>query len=188
MKRVYVKTRAEWREWLSKNHDKNSGIWLVFYKKHTGKPSLEYDAAVEEALCFGWIDSILKRVDDERYVRKFTPRRSRSQWSELNKKRVKRLTAQGLMTEPGVARVAEAKKSGRWGKSARPNISLEVPKELERALARNKKAKAFFENLAPTYRKQFIGWIAVGKRQETKGRRVLEAIALLERGKKLGMK
>ena len=188
MKQVYVKIRTEWRNWLTQNHYKNSGIWLVFYKKHSSKPAIEYDAAVEEALCFGWIDSTIKKLDDKRYVRKFTPRKSNSPWSELNKKRVRKLTRQGLMTESGVARVAEAKESGLWKKSYRSKISFEFPKELESALAKNKKAKEFFDQLAPTYQKQFIGWISVAKRQETKTRRVAESIDLLEQGRKLGLK
>jgi len=188
MKQVYVKTRDEWRNWLNQNHVRNTGIWLVFYKKHTGKPTLEYDAAVEEALCFGWIDSIIKKLDDERYVRKFTPRKSDSRWSELNRKRVKKLMKQQLMTESGVARVKEARKSGLWEECDRPEISFEIPREFESALAINSKAKMFFEQLAPTYRKQFVGWISVAKRPETRDRRVSESIALLEQGKKLGLK
>lgn len=188
MKQIYVKTRAEWRNWLTHNHGKNAGIWLVFYKKPTGRPTLEYDAAVEEALCFGWIDSIIKKLDDESYARKMTPRKSRSRWSELNKKRIKKLIKQGLMTESGLARVMEAKEWAIWEESDRPNISFEFPRELKKALAKNKKAKAFFDQLAPTYKKQFIGWVYVAKRQETKDRRVKESIALLEQGKKLGLK
>ena len=188
MKRVYVKTRAEWRNWLTQNHDTNPGIWIVFYKKHSSKLTLEYDAAVEEALCFGWIDSIIKKLDDESYVRKFTPRRSGSRWSELNKKRVRKLMRQGLMTKSGVARVTEARESGLWDESNRPKISFEIPRELESALATNKKAKMFFNQLAPSYQKQFIGWISVSKRQETRDRRVAESIALLEQGRKLGLK
>lgn len=188
MKQVYVKTRAEWRKWLSQNHEKNTGIWLVFYKKHTRKPSLEYDVAVEEALCFGWIDSIIKKIDDEKYVRKFTPRKPNSRWSELNKKRIAKLTKQGLMATPGIAIVTSAKKSGIWNQSSRPAISMEVTKEFAAALANNKKAKTFFETLAPTYKKHFIGWISTAKREETKNRRIKESIALLKQGKKLGMK
>ncbi len=127
MKQVYVKTRKEWRNWLNHHHDKCIGVWLVFYKKQTGKPALEYDEVVEEALCFGWIDSIIKKIDDEKI-------------------------------------------------------------ELKRALTKSKKAREFFDQLAPSYRKQFISWIAVAKRQETKERRVRESIVLLERGEKLGMK
>lgn len=188
MKQVYIKTRAEWRNWLTQNHDKNSGIWLVFYKKHSNNLTLEYDAAVEEALCFGWIDSIIKKLDDEKYVRKFTPRRPFSRWSELNKKRVKKLMRQGLMRKSGIGRVTEAKEAGLWKESDRPKISFEIPKELEIALAKNNKARIFFDQLAPTYQKQFIGWISMAKRQETKNRRVGESIALLDQGKKLGLK
>jgi uncharacterized protein YdeI (YjbR/CyaY-like superfamily) len=150
--------------------------------------TLEYDAAVEEALCFGWIDSIIKKLDEERYARKFTPRKPNSRWSELNKNRVKKLIKQGLITEPGLVKIEQAKKSGLWGQLGRPQISFEIPKELKKALGKNKKAKAFFDQLAPTYQKQFIGWIAVAKRQETKDRRVKESIVLLVKGKKLGLK
>ena len=188
MKHVYVKTREEWRDWLSQNHHRNTGIWLVFYKKHTGKPSLEYEAAVEEALCFGWIDSIIKKIDEDRYVRKLTPRKPKSRWSELNKKRIRKLETQGFMTKAGMARVSEAKESGLWDKTGGPSISFAVPLELARALDANAKAKRFFDQLAPSYQKQVIGWIAVAKRQETKDRRVRESIARLERGEKLGMK
>lgn len=188
MKEVYAKTRAEWRKWLAQNHDKESGIWLVFYKKHTGISTLEYDAAVEEALCFGWIDSIIRRLDEERYARKLTPRRPGSRWSDLNKKRVANLLRQGRMTESGLAKIEEAKKSGLWRKPDRPQVSFEIPRELKRALTANGEAKAVFTQLAPTYQKQFIGWIAVAKRQETRDRRVKESIILLEQGKKLGLK
>jgi len=188
MDRLYVKNRVEWRKWLTQNHDKSSGIWLVFYKKHTRKPTLEYDEAVEEALCFGWIDSIIKKLDDKRYARKFSPRRSASHWSELNKQRVKYLMKQGLMAKSGIARVTEAKKSRLWEESDRPTISFEIPKELYSALAKNKKARIFFDQLAPSYQKQFIGWISVAKRQATIARRVDESITLLEQGKKLGLR
>jgi len=188
MKEICLTTRAEWSKWLAQNHNKESGVWLVFYKKHTGMPTLEYDAVVEEALCFGWIDSIIRKLDDDRYARKITPRKLGSRWSELNKKRVKKLLRQGLISESGMAKIKEAKKSGLWKESDRPQIPLEIPTELKRALTKNRKAKTFFAQLVPTYQKQFIGWIAVAKRQETKDRRVKEPIALLAQGKKLGLK
>ena len=188
MKTLDVKTREKWRRWLEKNCAKETLVWLVFHKKHTGKPCIEYDAAVEEALCFGWIDSIVKKLDEQRYARKFTPRRPASQWSESNKRRVASLIEQGLMTKRGLVKVEQAKESGLWERSDRPEISLQVPTELKKALLKNRKARAFFDGLAPSCQKQFIGWIATAKRQETKDRRVSEAVALLERGKKLGMK
>ena len=189
MKQVHVTTRTAWRRWLEKNHNQvTEGIWLIYYKNETGKPTLEYGASVEEALCFGWIDSIIKKLDDERYCRKFTPRKDDSAWSTANKKRVEKLIKEGRMTEVGLARVKAAKKSGRWDQDARPKISTDVPPELDKALARNKRAREFFETLAPTYRNQFIGWIATAKKPETKAKRVKESLALLARGEKLGMK
>jgi uncharacterized protein YdeI (YjbR/CyaY-like superfamily) len=188
MKQLYIKNREEWRDWLSQNHDKSKGIWLVFYKKHTGKSTLEYGEVVEEALCFGWIDSIIKKVGDGKYVRKITPRKANSRWSELNKKRVTKLKKQGLMTEAGIGKVKAAKTSGLWNQPDRPQMALDIPEALESALAKNRKAKIFFDQLAPSYQKRFIGWIAVAKRQKTKDQRVRESIALLEQGEKLGMK
>lgn len=188
MKYVYVKNRNEWREWLHKNHGKSTGVWLVFYTKQSGKSTLEYDDAVEEALCFGWIDSIIKKIDDEKYARKLTPRKAESLWSELNKQRATKLQKQNLMTEAGIMKVKQAKASGLWDKSDRPHISFDIPVELKRALAKNRKAKNFFDQLASSYQKQFIGWITVAKRKETKERRLRESIALLEQGEKLGMK
>jgi len=161
---------------------------LVFYKKETAKPTIAYDAAVEEALCFGWIDGIVKKIDDARYARKFTPRRNSSGWSALNKKRAAKMIRQGKMTESGLAKINAAKKSGLWDKDPRPEISFDMPPELARALAGNRKVKESFEQLAPSYRRHYIAWIAVAKRPETKKRRIAESITLLEQGKKLGLR
>lgn len=188
MKQLYVTNRDEWREWLFENHTTKAGIWLVFYKKETSRPTIAYEAAVEEAICFGWIDSIIKKLDAARYARKFTPRSDKSKWSLLNKKRADKMIKQGRMTEVGLAKIKEAKKKGLWNKDPRPQISLDIPPEFAKALAHNKKAKGNFDKLAPSYRKYYIGWIAVAKRPETKKRRIDESIALLEKGKKLGLK
>jgi len=188
MEHVYVKTRAQWREWLTRNHDRNKGIWLVFFRKGTQKPTLTYDEAVEEALCFGWIDSIIKKLDDERYLRKVTPRRAGSRWSSANRKRIEKLMQQGLMTESGIALVEAAKDTGHWDEPERSGFSFEIPVELARALKRNRKAREFFDQLAPSSRKQIIGWIATAKRRETRERRAREAIAKLAQGLKLGLK
>lgn len=163
-------------------------MWLVFYKQHSDKPTLQYDEAVEEALCFGWIDSIIKKRDDDSYLRKLTPRKPDSRWSPSNKKRVEKLIRQRTMHEAGLTKVKQAKKSGAWNNSDPPQISLEMPVELKQELAKSKKAKAFFEQLAPSYQQQFIGWINVAKRPATKERRVAESIALLRQGKRLGLK
>jgi uncharacterized protein YdeI (YjbR/CyaY-like superfamily) len=111
---VHLETRGEWRAWLAANHDSASGVWLVSWKKATGKPAVGYDAAVEEALCFGWIDSLERRIDDERFRLLFTPRRAKSRWSESNRDRVRRLTAAGLMEPAGLRAVEAAKAAGTW--------------------------------------------------------------------------
>lgn len=188
MKQLYVTNRDEWRDWLSRNHASEAGIWLIFYKKVTSKPTIAYEAAVEEALCFGWIDSIIKKIDAARYARKFTPRSDKSKWSPLNKKRADKMIKQGRMTKVGLAKIKASQKTGLWDKDVRPKISFDIPPEFAKALARNKKAKENFDKLASTYRKHYIGWIAVAKRQETKKRRIEESITLLEQGKKLGLK
>ncbi|MHC4226805.1 MAG: YdeI/OmpD-associated family protein [Planctomycetota bacterium] len=188
MKQLYATNRSQWRDWLSRHHAAETGIWLIFYKKGTSKPTIQYEAAVEEALCFGWIDSIIKRIDAVKYVRKFTPRKDSSNWSELNKKRAAKMIKEGKMTDTGLARIQAAKKTGLWDQDGRPQISFDVPPEFAKALARNKKAKKNFDKLAASYRKHYIGWIAAAKRPETKKRRIDESIALLEKGKKLGMK
>lgn len=184
---LYVAGRDEWRVWLDKNYSIKSEVWLIFYKKHTGKLCVSYGDAVDEALCFGWIDSIVKRVDDERYLRKFTPRKRGSVWSEVNKRRVRRLIREGRMTEAGLAMVKEAKESGEWFKR-RVRNALKIPPFMEEALATNKKALENFNELKPSYRRNMVGWILSAKREETRRRRLAEAIGVLERGEKLGLK
>ena len=109
---LYVTGREEWREWLRRNHASKREIWLVYYKRHTGRPRIPHDDAVEEALCFGWIDSIVRRIDDARFAQKFTPRMGKSRWSEANKKQAIRMVKMGRMTEAGLRRIREANESG----------------------------------------------------------------------------
>jgi uncharacterized protein YdeI (YjbR/CyaY-like superfamily) len=188
MLEVCLMTRAEWRRWLARNHDTETGVWLVFHKNSASGQSLEYETVVEEALCYGWIDSIIKKLDDDRYARKLTPRRTSSKWSESNKRRVAKLIKSGRMTKHGLSKIEAAKRTGKWSESAALKIPRNMPDELRKALARNKKANAFFEQLGPSYRRQFIGWIAAATRAETKRLRVEESVARLARGEKLGMK
>lgn len=183
-----MRSRSQWRAWLEKNHATEDELWLIFYKKHTGKAGLVYEDAVREALCFGWIDGILKRIDDEKHTIRFSPRRKKSIWSEPNKKRVRELIKEGRMTEHGLAKIEEAKKNGRWDNAAVQRPAPDVPPELRKALARNKAARLFFDSLAPSYRKHFIYWVAMAKRDETRRRRVKEAVVLLAENKKLGLK
>lgn len=188
MKQLCFTTSQEWREWLHKNHDQETEVWLVFYKKKTGKPCISYDAAVEEALCFGWIDSIVRKIDEEKYAQKFTPRKDKSKWSESNKNRIAKLIQEERMTEIGLMKIQAAKANGQWEKPDRPEINYDLPEELQSAFQENTKAKENFEHLALSYQKQFIAWIKTAKREETKKKRIQESISLLERGEKLGMK
>lgn len=186
--KLYVTSRDDWRAWLRRNHDTKKEVWLIYHKKQTGKPSIPYDDSVEEALCFGWIDSIIKKIDDEKFARKFTPRKAKSKWSEANKKRAKRMMKEGKMEEAGFAKIMEAKKGGEWFKTAPVRKELVIPLYVKEALAKNKKALDNFNNLAKSYKRQYIGWIASAKREETRRRRLAEAIRLLEKNEKLGMK
>ncbi|MEK6256062.1 MAG: YdeI/OmpD-associated family protein, partial [Chloroflexota bacterium] len=189
MNTLVAKNRSEWRAWLSSNHDQVSEIWLVYYKKASGKTSIAYNESVEEALCYGWVDSIIKTIDEEKYARKFTPRKPDSQWSESNIKRVEAMIAAGLMTEHGMALVEAAKSSGSWDNPVTPpKFGDELPQEFLAALDENKKAKNFFESLSKTYQKQYIGWIVSAKRAETRQKRIRESITLLEQGQKLGLR
>ena len=190
MHTMRVESRSAWRAWLQDHYATESEIWLIFYKKHTGVANVPYGEAVEEALCFGWIDSLVRRLDEDRYAQKFTPRRSGSVWSESNKERVERMIAQGRMTEPGQALVDHAKATGEWTRRhERPRVDVDrIPEELQTALDAHPCAHETFQALAPTYRKQYILWIATAKRAETRERRTREAIAKLERGERLGLK
>jgi uncharacterized protein YdeI (YjbR/CyaY-like superfamily) len=188
--RLEVITRKDWREWLEENHTSVPEVWIVFYKKHTGLPSLSYDDAVEEALCFGWIDSIIKRLDDGRYVRKFTPRKPGSNWSEINKTRARKMMDAGRMTDAGLKAIEEAKKSREWNRKHEPSRlpPEEIPQELEEAFSKHPRAREGFESLAPSYRRKYVMWIASAKRPETRQRRTDEAIGKLKRGEKLGLR
>jgi uncharacterized protein YdeI (YjbR/CyaY-like superfamily) len=178
-----VRTRRNWRKWLRAHHSSVSEIWLVFHKRHTGLSCLSYDDAVEEALCYGWVDSIVKRLDDSRYARKFTPRNADSKWSSANRRRYADLAKRGLLTEAGLKRAP----TGRSG-DARRSTPTKLPSYIEGALRADARAWKFFENLAPSYRRAYIGWIDSAKREETKARRLREAVRLLAAGEKLGLK
>lgn len=183
-----MRDREQWRSWLEANHGTERELWLTFYKTHVDKVGLGYEQAVEEALCFGWIDGLRKRVDDETYTIRFSPRHRNSVWSPTNKRRVARMIEEGRMTEAGLVKVREAKASGRWAEAARKRGVTPVPSELGEALERENDARQNFETLAPSYRRQFVEWVAAAKREETRRRRVAESIRLLAAGERLGMK
>jgi uncharacterized protein YdeI (YjbR/CyaY-like superfamily) len=189
MKTVEAKDRAEWRAWLAANHDKEREVWLVYYKKETGKASVAYGASVEEALSYGWVDSIIKSLDDTKFARKFTPRKEDSKWSPSNIKRVEKMMGEGLMTEHGLRLVEAAKRTGNWETpTQKPTLTYEMPSAFAEALRNNAKAQESFDNLAPTYQKQYLAWIGTAKRSETKEKRIKESIRLLEKGEKLGLR
>lgn len=190
MELLRVSKRADWRAWLETNCSSEGGVWLVFPRKHSGEASICYEDAVEEALCFGWIDSTVRKLDDDRYARRFTPRKPGSVWSDLNKTRADKVISEGRMTEAGLRLVRHAKASGEWDRiSGRERIDEETPPpELLEALRGSPSAEAFFEALPRSCRKQYIIWIAVAKRPETRQRRAQEAMRLLERGERLGLK
>jgi uncharacterized protein YdeI (YjbR/CyaY-like superfamily) len=177
-----VRSRPQWRAWLEKHYASSPGVWFVFYKAHTGVKSLPYEDTVREALCFGWIDSLVKRLDDDRYVLKVTPRQPTSKWSDINRKRWAELKAAGLLTPAGLA-AAPTNNSY----APRPVIPV-LPVYIAKALKTNVKAWGFFRELAPTYRRDFVVWIHTAKRPETRERRIRESIRLLAAGKKLGLK
>ncbi len=183
MKTLTVRTRAEWRAWLAAHHDSVSEIWLVFPKRHTGKTTLTYEDSIEEALCFGWVDSLVKRLDNDHFARKFTPRKLDSRWSTLNRRRYEKVKALGLLAPSGVERAPTV----RSGDAPRPSLAV-IPPYLEKALRANGRAWRNFEQLAPSYRRLYIAWVESAKRDETKQKRLREAVARLAAGQKLGLK
>ena len=179
---LQVRSRPQWRAWLAKHHASSPGIWFVFHKVHTGVASVPYEDMVREALCFGWIDSLAKRLDDDRFVLKITPRRPTSKWSDPNRKRWAELKAAGLLAPAGLA---AAPTSNTY--APKPVIP-ELPAYIADALKTNVKAWTFFRALTPTQRRHFVVWIHIAKRPETRERRIRESIKLLAAGKKLGLK
>lgn len=187
MKTLYCKTLQEWRSWLKGNHDRASDVWLIFYKKETGRLSVSYSDALDEALCYGWVDSLIKKIDKEKYARKFTPRKLESKWSDINKEKAETLIAAKRMTRWGMAKIKAARENGIWDKPARPEISLEIPEELQAALGSEPEAKAFFDTLARSNKRRYIAWIVTAKRPETKANRIEKSIKLLKEKQNLGL-
>ena len=185
MKLLHLTTRAAWRSWLAAHHDRETEIWLVYNKRHTGEPRVEYDDAVEEALCFGWIDSIVRTIDADRYAQKFTPRKAKSKWSELNKRRFAKMVAEGKMTAAGLAK---SPPEDEGGAAANPSADDAVPGYIEAALRANGAAWTNFSNLAPSYRRLYVRWIEDAKKEETRRKRLAEAVGLLAENKRLGLK
>lgn len=174
---VHPKTRAEWRAWLEQNHTQTEGVWLVTFKKATGKPRVEYGEAVEEALCFGWIDSKANALDEERAMLWMSPRKPRTGWSRLNKERIERLIADGQMTPAGLVKIEAAQQDGSWN-ALDAVEALEVPPDLEKALAEYGAARQNFDVFPPSVKKGILGWISSAKRPETRSKRIEETARL----------
>lgn len=185
---LYVTNREEWREWLEKNYAAEKEIWLVYYKKDTGKPAIPYDDSVEEAICFGWVDSLIKRIDNEKYARKFTPRTTNSSWSESNKKRAHKMISAGRMTETGLLKIEEAKKSGTWSPDSTERNDYQLSKDFQKILESGGKIWENYNKLAPSHKRNYIGWIMSAKKEETRKRRFDEFLRCMEQNKKPGMK
>ncbi|MBC8041896.1 MAG: YdeI/OmpD-associated family protein [Rhizobacter sp.] len=176
LKSVYAEDRKAWRKWLRANHKTSGGIWLIYYKKGSGKPSISYAEAVKEALCFGWIDSKVNPIDGERYKQVFTPRKPKSVWSALNKRYITELLEQKQITRAGLKAIETAKQNGMWA-SLDAVESLTIPKDLEKAFAANQPAYKNFEAFTRGVRKQFLYRLNSAKRQETRAKRIAEIIA-----------
>ena len=182
-KRLFKK-RKDFREWLEKNYDTKSELWLIFYKKHTGKNTIQYEEAVEEALCYGWIDGILKRIDSEKHIVRFTPRLKNSVWSIANIARVKKLIKEGKMKEIGLAKYKEMDESKRepsW------NEEQEIPEFIVKEFMKNKKVWKNFNDMAPSHKKHYIWWITEAKKEETRKRRLKKAKEMIANRKRPGM-
>ncbi|MBM4193958.1 MAG: hypothetical protein FJ202_06205 [Gemmatimonadetes bacterium] len=183
---LYVHTRPAWRAWLQKHHARKSEIWLVYYKAASGKPRIPYGEAVEEALCFGWIDSIVKTLDEHRFAQRFTPRQPGSNWSTPNLDRVKRLIAAGQMTPAGGVHIpgARAAKAFHVKHRRRTTTTTVALKDLAAAIARSAKAAIFWKTLAPGYRRLYVRVVIECKRPETRAKRVITMVDRLSRGAK----
>lgn len=180
--RVQPRSRAEWRAWLEANHASSPGIWLVSYTRRSGKATLTYEEAVEEALCFGWIDSQVTKLDDERNMQVFTPRRPGSPWSPTNKRRIERLLAAQLIAPAGLAKIEAAKADGSW--TAYDAIeALIVPDDLAMALADDQVAEQAFQSFSNSVKKQLLWWIASAKRSETRAKRIAQLVAAASEGR-----
>jgi uncharacterized protein YdeI (YjbR/CyaY-like superfamily) len=177
-------SQTEFTDWMTENHDKENGIWLRFYKKNSGVATVVYSEALDVALCFGWIDGQLKKMDDNSYIQKFTPRRAKSIWSKRNREHIGRLEKEGRMQPAGIREVEAAKRDGRWETAYDSPGNMEIPQEFMNELSKNQKALAFFNTLNKT-NLFAIGWrLQTAKTPETKEKRILSIIDMLEKGKK----
>lgn len=176
---IHLTARADWRAWLEQHHTRTKGVWLISFKKGTGKPRVAYEEAVEEALCFGWIDSIQRTLDDERAMLWFAPRKPRTGWSKLNKQRIERLTAAGLMAPAGLAKIEDAKQDGSW-QALDAVEALDIPPDLAAALGSYPSAQTYFDAFPRSVKRNILEWIASARTPATRAKRVAETARLAE--------
>lgn len=181
---ISFETAEEWRNWLEKNYTNEKGIWLRMYKKGSGKPTISYAPALDEALCYGWIDGQVKKYDVDSYLQKFTPRRPRSTWSKKNVEHIERLEKEGKMQPPGRKEVEKAKADGRWERAYDSPKNMEVPDDFIAELSTDKKALAFFESLNKTNRYAIAWRLQSAKKPETRERRKKVMLEMMARGEK----
>lgn len=184
---LHFENRREWRHWLSEYHDKVDELWLVHFKKHSGVESVTLAGAVEEALCFGWIDGKLQSVDADRYIVRYSPRRPKSVWSKINKDRAERLIASGRMTPAGMVKIEKARKNGLWDAAYTSRRSDKMPADLEAALKQDDEAWSNFRRFANSYRNTYIGWINDAKTEETRRRRIARVVERAQQNIKPGI-
>lgn len=185
----YPKDRKAWHSWLQKNHLRSKGIWLVYYKVGKSKPRLPYNDIVEECLCFGWIDGLARKLDDERAMILITPRKPKSVWSAVNKQRVDVLISNGLMMPPGIEKIEIAKQNGSWDALTASDKAVQtnqLPDDLLKAFKGKKTALSNFKAFAPSTRKQFLSWIDSAKTEETRNKRLQQTVLMSEANKKPG--
>ncbi len=177
------KSQTEWRQWLEKNHQSKQSVWLIYYTKKSTIASLSWSEAVDEALCFGWIDSTRKTIDEFSFMQFFSKRKPKSNWSKINKEKVANLIEQGLMTEVGLASIETAKQNGYW--TILDEVEeLIIPKDLEIAFEKYKGSKDYFLSLSKSARKIILSWIALAKLQETRQKRIDEVVESAEQNLK----
>jgi uncharacterized protein YdeI (YjbR/CyaY-like superfamily) len=183
---LYFTDRHQWRDWLEENYKSQKEAWLVYYKKHTKKPTIPYSDAVEEAICFGWIDSTVNRMDEEKYKQRYTPRHLKSIWSDSNVKRAEKMIKAGKMTKIGLDKYKAGLRDNTklLESGITSNKGIIIPEGLEEGLKKNKKAWENFNNFAESYKKRYIFWYLDAKREETKKKRANEIIRLSEENKR----
>jgi uncharacterized protein YdeI (YjbR/CyaY-like superfamily) len=179
----YPKSRQEWREWLQNHHDKKQAVWLIYYKKKSNFPTVIYSEAVDEALCFGWIDSKAKPIDEHTFMQFFSRRNKKSVWSKVNKEKIERLTNEGLMTKAGFDIIEIAKKNGSWT-ILDDAEALIIPEDLEKEFQKRIKAKDFFLGLSRSDKRNILQWLVLAKKQETRAKRIFEIVELADQNLK----